>query len=126
MAKFIGAEYIVASMLIEEKRRGIDFVSFDTLGKSGIYIQKCFIDAQMDVVLLTSRPKFLETIYDFSDYFTCNYDMNGQPDGISIKKSKTIDDLECRFVYYMPFKIAEFLQNAIKSFVDHAASPQNA
>lgn len=116
MAKFIGAEYLVANMLIEKKKKGVDFVSFDTLGKLGIYVQERFIQADMDVILLTSRSQFLETIYDFSDYFECVSDDSGRATGISLKKSKSIDDLEYRFVYYLPESISEFLQNAIQQY----------
>lgn len=33
MTKFVGAEYFVANMLIEEKGKGKNYVSFEKLGK---------------------------------------------------------------------------------------------
>lgn len=71
MVRFVGAEYFVANMLIEEIKIGKDYVSFETLSECGIYVQKRFIEADMDVILLISKQQFIETIYDFSDYFEC-------------------------------------------------------
>lgn len=116
MAKFVGAEYFVANMLIEEKRKGKNYVSFKKLGKCGIYVQEKFIEANMDVIFLTSKSQFMETIYDFSDYFECVMDEMGQAKGIALKKSKSIDDLQYRFVYYLPIGISNFLQQIIQSF----------
>lgn len=117
MAKFVGAEYFVANMLIEEKKKGKNYVSFERLGKCGIYVQEKFIEADMDVIFLTSKPQFIETIYDFSDYFECVVDEKGQARGIALNKSKNIDDLQYRFVYYLPICISNFLQQTIQSFV---------
>ena len=118
MTRFVGAEYLVANMLIAEKRKGRDYVSFDDLGKCGIYVQEKFIEADMEVVFLTSRPQFIETIYDFSDCFECKVDKeSGQIKGIALNKSKNIDDLQYRFVYYLPLKVSSFLQEAIETFV---------
>ena len=116
MAKFVGAEYFVANMLIEEKRKGKNYVSFEKLGKCGIYVQEKFIEADMDVIFLTSRPQFMETIYDIYYYFECILDERGQATGISLKKNKSIDDLQYRFVYYLPIGISSFLQQTIQSF----------
>ena len=116
MTKFVGAEYFVANMLIEEKGKGKNYVSFEKLGKCGIYVQEKFIEANMDVIFLTSKPQFMETIYDFSDYFECVMDERGQAKGIALKKSKSIDDLQYRFVYYLPIGISNFLQQTIQSF----------
>lgn len=116
MAKFVGAEYFVASMLIEEKRKGKNHVSLEKLGKCGIYVQEKFIEADMDVIFLTSKPQFIETIYDFSDYFECKRNEKGQIEGIALKKSRNIDDLQYRFVYYLPIGISNFLQETIQSF----------
>ena len=117
MAKFVGAEYFVASVLIEEKKKGKDFVSFEDLAKCGIYVQNKFIENDMDVIFLMSKPQFMETIYDFSDYFEYVMDDMNQAKGIAIKKSKSIDDLQYRFVYYLPTAIYSFLQETIQSFV---------
>ena len=71
----------------------------------------------MDVIFLTSRPQFMETIYDFSDYFECITDKEGKAKGITLKKNKSIEDLQYRFVYYLPIGISTFLQESIQSFV---------
>ena len=59
MTKFVGAEYVVANMLIAEKKKGKNYVSFDRLGKYGIYVQAESIKKDIDVIFLTSRPQFL-------------------------------------------------------------------
>ena len=116
MTKFVGAQYLLVNMLIEEKRKGKNYVSFEKLGKCGIYVQEKFIEADMDVIFLTSKSQFMETIYDFSDYFECVMDESGRVKGIALKKSKSIDDLQYRFVYYLPIGISNFLQQTIQSF----------
>ena len=117
MPKFVGAEYFVANMLIEEKRKGKNFVSFKNLGECGIYVQEKFIQADMDVIFLISKPQFIEIIYDFPDYFECVLDESGQTKGIALKKNRSIDDLQYRFVYYLPIGISSFLQQTIQNFV---------
>ena len=104
-------------MLIEEIKIGKDYVSFETLSECGIYVQKRFIEADMDVILLISKQQFIETIYDFSDYFECITDKEGKAKGIALKKSKSIEDLQYRFVHYLPIEISKFLQKLIQSFV---------
>ncbi|WP_304975385.1 hypothetical protein [uncultured Acetatifactor sp.] len=116
MTKFVGAEYVVANMLIAEKKKGKNYVSFDRLGKYGIYVQAESIKKDIDVIFLTSRPQFLEIIYDFSDYFECKTDKNGQPIGIALRKSKDIDDLQYRFIFYLPKIISDLLEKSIQSF----------
>ncbi len=117
MIRFVGAEYFVANMLIEKIRRGKNYVSFEKLSECGIYVQKRFIEADMDVILLISKPQFIDTIYDFSDYFECITDKEGKAKGITLKKNKSIEDLQYRFVYYLPIGISTFLQESIQSFV---------
>lgn len=116
MTRFVGAEYVVANLLIEEKKKGCNYVSFDNLGKYGIYVQKESLLKNIDVIFLTSRPQFWETIYDFSDYFECKIDENGNAIGISLRSSKDIDDLQYRFIYYLPTDISEFLVKSVQTF----------
>lgn len=116
MTRFVGAEYVVANLLIEEKKKGCNYVSFDNLGKCGIYVQQESLMKNIDVIFLTSRPQFLETIYDFSEYFECKVDENGNAIGILLKSSKDIDDLQYRFIYYLPTDISEFLVEAVQRF----------
>lgn len=118
MVRFIGAEYFVANMLIKEIRRGKNYVSFEKLSECGIYVQKKFIEADTDVILLISKSQFIDTTYDFSDYFECITDKEGKAKGITLKESKSIDDLQYRFVHYLPIEISNFLQESIQSFVD--------
>ena len=56
MTKFVGAEYFVANMLIEEKGKGKSYVSFEKLGKCGIYVQEKFIEANMIFKYLQQKP----------------------------------------------------------------------
>ena len=117
MTRFVGAEYVVANLLIEEKKKGNSFVSFDKLGKYGIYVQEKSLMKNIDVIFLTSRPQFWETIYDFSDYFECKKDESGNVIGISLISSKDIDDLQYRFIYYLPADISKFLEESVLDFV---------
>ena len=118
MAKFVGAEYFVANVLIEEKRKGKDQVSFDDLGICGNLVQKKFIEADMDVIFLTSKSQYMDIIFDFPDYFEYTTSQQGQIQGIALKKNKGISDLQYRFEYYLPIEISSLLQKIIRDFVE--------
>lgn len=116
MTKFVGAEYLIASMLIEKKKNGINYVTLDELGKCGVYIQRMSIEQKIDAVFLTSKSQFYNAIYDFSDYFECTLNSDNQLVGITIQQSKNIDDLEYRFVGRLPKSILDFLSNATQKY----------
>lgn len=117
MTKFVGAEYVIACLLIEKKRKGANYVSIDELGEIGIRIQNMSNKEGFDAVFLTSRVQFFNAIYDFSDYFTCEFDSDNHVKGIALQKSKSIDDLEYRFMGYLPKDIFEFLSEKVKEYV---------
>lgn len=117
MTKFVGAEYLIASMLIEKKKNGINRVTLDELGRCGIYVQQMSVQQKLDAVFLTSKPQFYSAIYDFSDYFECIFDANNELSGISIRQSKSVDDLEYRFVGRLPKTIFDFLSDITREYV---------
>lgn len=117
MTKFVGAEYLIASMLIEKKKHGINCVTLDELGRCGVYIQQMSVEQKINAVFLTSRPQFYNAIFDFSDYFECTFDSDNQLTGITIQQSKSIDDLEYRFVGRLPKAIFDFLLQITKEYV---------
>lgn len=114
MTKFVGAEYLIACLLIENKKRGKDFVSLEELSKYGVIIQKMSQIEDIDAVFLTSKTQFFNAIYDFSDYFSCEYDGEDQLTGIAINQTKKIEDLEKRFIGYLPQEIFDLLSMAVK------------
>ena len=54
-------------------------------------------------------------LYDFSDYF--EYDQS--KDSINIVNTKNIDDLESRFIGYLPLNILQFLVNKSIEYVQN-------
>lgn len=116
MSMFVGAEFLIASMLIEKKRNGINFVSLDELATCGIYVQKMSVQEKLDAIFLTSKSQFYSAIYDFSDYFECKLDEENNLIGIKIQSSRNIDDLEYRFMGYLPNEIFKFLMEAVKKY----------
>lgn len=116
MTKFVGAEYLIACMLIEKRKKGLSYVSLDELGRCGIYVQKMSIEEKIDAVFLTSRSQFYSAIYDFSDYFECEFDGDNEIRGIKLESSKNIDDLEYRFMGYLPKEIFDFLSEVVKGY----------
>lgn len=116
MTTFIGAEYFIASILIEKRKNGVNSVTMEEMGKAGIYVQRLSVRENIDAVFLTSKSQLFNAIYDFSDYFEYETDCFGGIRGIQIKQSKSIDDLENRFMGYLPQKIVNFLSEAINDY----------
>ena len=114
MTNFVGAEYVIATMLIEKVKAGKKFVSMDDLNSYCIYVQRMANNQNVDAVFLTSKSQLFNAIYDFSDYFTSNFDSNGDLESITLEHSKDISDLEYRFMGYLPKTIFEVLVNAAK------------
>lgn len=117
MTKFVGAEYLIACLLIEKKKIGYSDISLDALSEYGIYVQKMSLAEKLDAVFLTSKSQFCSAIYDFSDYFNAIFDTRNQIIGIQLNSSKNIDDLEYRFMGYLPQDIFDFLATAVKKYV---------
>lgn len=115
MATFVGAEYIIANVLIALKRLNKrDMVTLEELSEAGIYIQKqSLIDENINAIFLSSSEQVASAIYDFSDYFEYDKESNS----IYIVKTKNIDDLESRFMGYLPFNVLNFLVKKSMEFV---------
>lgn len=118
MATFVGAEYIIANVLIALKKIGKrDSVTLDELSRAGIYIQQKSLNEDINAIFLSSSEQVASAIYDFSDYF--EYDDHAN--SIYIVKTKNIDDLESRFVGYLPFEVLRFLVNVSMEFVKQSS-----
>lgn len=102
-------------MLIEKKKKGTNFITFDELGQCGVDIQKMSNEQRIGAVFLTSKSQFYNAISDFSDYFDCTFNSDNQVVGITIQQSKSIDDLEYRFVGRLPKTIFDFLSQIAKN-----------
>ncbi len=115
MATFVGAEYIIANILIALKKLSKrDFVTLDELSEAGIYIQKqSLINEEIDAIFLSSSDQVASAIYDFSDYFEYDKENNS----INIVKTKKLEDLESRFIGYLPFAVLNFLVKTSMEFV---------
>lgn len=111
MIDFVGAEYLIARMLIEKQKREI---STSELNKLGICVRRLSINEGVGAVFLTSREDVYSAIYDYSDYFQCIYNEDNKLTGIRINKSKSIDDLVVKFIKYLPDSIMKLLDDAIK------------
>lgn len=115
MAIFVGAEYIIANVLIALKKLNKrDSVTLDELSEAGIYIQKqSLINEDIDAIFLSSSDQVASAIYDFSDYFEYDKENNS----INIVKTKKLEDLESRFIGYLPFTVLTFLVKSSMEFV---------
>ena len=114
MATFVGAEYIIANILIALKKIGKrESVTLNELTEAGIYIQKQSLSEDINAIFLSSSDQVASAIYDFSDYF----EYNKEEDAIYIVKTKNIEDLESRFMGYLPFNVLSFLVNMSMEFV---------
>ncbi len=114
MATFVGAEYIIANLLIAmKKKKNRESISLEELSSAGVYIQKLSLEKNIDAIFLSSTDQLSTAIFDFSDYF--EYDANNQE--IHIVKTKKISDLESRFIGYLPFSVLVFLVEAANEAV---------
>ncbi len=117
MATFVGAEYIIANILIALKKLNKrEAVTLDELNEAGIFIQKQSLSEDIDAIFLSSSEHVVSAIYDFSDYFSYDQKTNS----IYIVKTKNIDDLESRFMGYLPFDVLRFLVNISMEFVKNS------
>lgn len=113
MTNFVGAEYVIATMLIGKARSGVSSVSINELSKYGIHIQHMANSEDLDAVFLTSKSQLFNAIYDFSDYFSYKLDSEGNLSEIYLNSSKDISDLEFRFLGYIPQKILDILMESL-------------
>lgn len=111
MTEFIGAEYLIARMLMENNEKEI---SIAELNRLGICVRRLSIEEGVGAVFLTSRDEVYSAVYDYSDYFQCNYDVDGKMIGIKINKEKNIEDLNTRFIKCLPDQIIQLLNKAMK------------
>ena len=113
MATFVGAEYIIANVLIALKRRkNKATISRSELNDFCIYIQKMSIEKDLDVIFLISQDQLDLALFDFSNYF--EYSESGNI--ICINKNKQITDLASRFVGYLPWNVLAFLVEMTDEF----------
>ena len=118
MATFVGAEYIIANVLIALKKIGKrDSITLDELSQAGFYIQQKSLNEDINAIFLSSSEQVASAIYDFSDYFEYD-DANNS---IYIVKTKNKDDLESRFMGYLPFEVLSFLVNVSMEFVKQSS-----
>ena len=115
MTNFMGAEYIIATILTEQIKRGKSYVSLNDLGKCGICAQNMANSQEIDVIFLNSKVQLINTIYNYSDYFKCVFNNNGDINGVILDYSKDINDLEYRFIVYLPQNIFDILVEVAKN-----------
>ena len=114
MTEFVGAEYLIARMLIAKHEQEI---STSELNKLGICVRRLSIEEGVGAVFLTSREEVYSAIYDYSDYFQCIYDEDNKLCGIKINESKNTNDLIVKFIKYLPDYIMKLLDEAINEIV---------
>lgn len=114
MTEFVGAEYLIARMLIEKQEQEISTISTAELNRLGICVRRLSIEEGVGAVFLTSREEVYSAIYDYSDYFQCIYDEDNKLSGIKINEDKNADDLNVKFIKYLPDAIIKLLDDAIK------------
>lgn len=112
MTEFVGAEYLIAKMLIEKHEQEISTVELNRLG---ICVRRLSIEEGLGAVFLTSREEVYSAVYDYSDYFQCVYDADNKLSGIKINENKNVDDLDVKFMKYLPDDIMKLLDEAIKA-----------
>ncbi len=113
MVQFVGAEQLIAMMLIEKGKLGQSKITLEELGRYGICVQQMSVENKVNAIFLTARAQIYSAIFDFSDYFKCEEDSDGNITAISIQNTKSVDDLIYRFMGYLPQSIVELLTEAV-------------
>ena len=117
MPTFVGAEYLIANMLVSKARNRkmpcASYVSVEELTLCGVRVRHLSSERGIDAVFLTFLPNIYDAIYDFTDYFSCDYE-GGRLTGITINSEKRVEDLEARFMGRIPEEIVKILDRAIK------------
>ena len=109
MTTFVGAEYIIANLLIAmKKNHNRDSISFEEVCRACEYIQEQSLKKDIDAIFLSSTDQLSMAIFGFSDYFEYNSDQ---------RKISIIFDLENRFIGYLPFDVLIFLVDATDNAV---------
>lgn len=118
MVTFVGAEYIIANLLIAMKKtQNRSNISLGELNKLGIYLQKMSVEKDVDAVFLISQDQLTSAIYDFGDYF----EYNETDKTVCVKQTKQIADLASRFVGYLPWDVISFLVKTTNEFAQQAS-----
>jgi hypothetical protein len=103
MGVFVGAEYLIANALISLRKKGISKIAIPALQSFGIDVQQYCSQKQIDAIFLLSADKVFAAIYNFSDYFS--FEKIENVNYISINKDTPVEDLENRFIGYLPVDV---------------------
>lgn len=106
MTNFVGAEYVIAVMLIWKAGAS---VSISELSRYRVYIQRMANSQKLDTVFLMSKSQVFNALHNFSDYFSYKSDSKGNLSQICLNSSKDVSNLEYRFIGYIPQKILDIL-----------------
>ena len=109
MTSFVGAEYVIAGMLIQKIKLGQNFLPVEELSRYGINLQNKANARNIDIVFLTAKEQINNAIHNYSDYFNCSYDTYNQVKYIMLDNSKDISDLEYHFMAYLPKTVLELI-----------------
>ena len=114
MTEFVGAEYLIARMLIAKQEQQI---TTQELNRLGICVRKLSFQEDVNVVFLTSRDEVYSAVYDYSDYFECIYGEDDDLSAIRIKEGKGMEDLNIKFINPLPIEITNLLDDAINQII---------
>lgn len=112
MVEFVGAERLIAKMLVAKGERMEDAqVSIGDLNRFGVYARR--LSHKTDTIFLTSRQDVRSALYDYADYFQCIYDADGKLCGVKINEQKHMSDLHRQFIDTLPTHIQSILDEAL-------------
>ena len=112
MTTLVGAEYIIANILIAENRNNHNnSISMERMLLAISYIQNLAKERDIAAEFCVSYPDLMQAIDSFSDYFTFENQI------ISIAPGKKLDDLKSRFIGYLPLYVISFIVDASKKAV---------
>jgi len=98
---FVGSEYLIAYGLLHQLQNGKGSIMFSELIDFARRLQNTFNEQGVDAVVIYSELR--KAVYDNPDYFECVN--TGNIPYVRCKYGIGKQDLEKRFIGYLPFKV---------------------
>lgn len=111
MTTFVGAEYIIGNVLIAQKKRNFNAVTFEQVRTVGRKLQEYCNNVGIDAVFVTSGDNISIAIDEFPEYFEM---VKIRTDHVvQVKPNILISQLESRFVGYLPLEVLTVMAEKI-------------
>lgn len=110
---FIGAEVLIANLLISKSQRNAEFAE---INRYGICVRKLSFNRKMETVFFTSKDDVETAAKDYCDYFDILCDRDGSFSGVAMADGISPERLKKKFINPLPDDIISILNDAYAEF----------